>query len=101
MTEHHANICPTQSHVGTTLCIRGGWLTTGDTVVMTCPDAPDAIAIVRQFSPGRLSLGVGDRMLVCRPWQAGDPPVERLPGTNSSWLVEQVETACSVEEADS
>jgi hypothetical protein len=92
MTELSANICPSDNHIGTTLSIEGGSLHVGDRLRLICSTAKEGSATIRRFGPGQLDLEMDGQMLVCRSWQAGDPPVHRRHGTSSSWIVARVET---------
>ena len=90
MPYHHAI---TDSHDlgrGVTFTIQSGALRRQDILNLRMADDEKAEAIVERFDVAGLSIRLNESIFECRPWRMGDAAVRRLPGTISSWTIEQI-----------
>ncbi len=90
---HYTKTGTTAVAPGMTLSIRGGALRPRDGLDLNGPDGSQRRVVVEAIGPAQLVFCVENRRAICRPWQAGDPGLYRLPGTSSNWVIEHVEQA--------
>jgi len=75
---------------GIVFTVRSGALRRLDVIDLQLGDDERMEAVIEQFDPTGLTLRLNGTLCRCRPWQMGDAAIRRLPGTVSTWTIDQV-----------
>ncbi len=90
MSHHHAITYSRDLGRGVTFTIQSGALRHQDVLDLQLAGDEKTEAIVENFDATGLSVSLNGSLFKCRPWRKGDAEVQRLPGTISSWTIEQI-----------
>ena len=79
---------------GMAFTIQSGGLRRLDVLDLQLGENGKIEAVIEHFDAAGLSIRLDGSICRCRPWRRGDAAVKRLPGTISSWTIDQIlETA--------
>ncbi len=90
MPHHHAITSSSDLGRGMSFTVQSGVLRHRDVIDLKLAGGKKADAVIERFDVTGLSISVNGSICQCRPWRMGDATVERLPGTISSWTIEQI-----------
>ncbi len=90
MSTHYAITNSRDIGRGIVFTVRSGALRRLDVLDLQLGDDGKAEAIIEQFGPAGLTIRLNGALCKCRPWQMGDEAIRRLPGTISTWTIDQV-----------
>lgn len=90
MSTHYAITNSRDIGRGIVFTVRSGALRRLDVIDLQLGDDERVEAVIEQFDPTGLTIRLNGTLCKCRPWQMGDAAIRRLPGTVSTWTIDQV-----------
>jgi hypothetical protein len=90
MSTHYAITNSRDIGRGIVFTVRSGALRRLDVIDLQLGDDERVEAVIEQFDPTGLTIRLNGTLCKCRPWQMGDAAIRRLPGTASTWTIDQV-----------
>jgi hypothetical protein len=90
MSQYYAIANSRNIGCGTAFTIQSGVLRRLDLLDLQLEEDGKVEAVIERFDSSGLSIRLNGSICRCRPWQMGDAAVRRLPGTVSSWTIDQI-----------
>jgi|GEM_PF-1156668 len=90
MSQYYAITSSRDIGCGTAFTIQSGVLRRLDVLDLQLEEDGKIEAVIEHFDSTGLSIRLNGSICRCRPWRMGDAAVRRLPGTISSWTIDQI-----------
>ena len=90
MAQYHAVANSRNIGRGMAFTIQSGVLRRMDVLDLHLEEDGMVEARIEHFDPTGLCISLNGATFKCRPWRMGDAAVRRLPGTISSWTIDQI-----------